>query len=151
MDYDAENVFAKILRGELPAQLVDEDEWSISIMDAMPQSLGHVLVIPKEPAIDIFAISGPALQQIILQTQRIARAVDKAFNPEGVMIMQLNRAGAGQSVFHLHFHVIPKWKEFDLKFHARKFEDSQVLQQHAEHIKEVLESSTYPASAITSS
>lgn len=141
MSYDENNVFAQILRGELPAQIVAEDDLSIAFMDAMPQSSGHTLVIPKEQAKDIFSISQPVLQHVILQTQRVARAVDQAFNPAGVMIVQLNRVGAGQSVFHLHFHIIPRWKGLEMKFHARTFEDTTVLAEHAKRIKEVLDDS----------
>jgi len=138
MSYDENNVFAQILRGELPAHIVAEDDLSVAFMDAMPQSPGHTLVIPKEQAEDIFSISQVVLQHVILQTQRVASAVDQAFNPAGVMIVQLNRVGAGQSVFHLHFHIIPRWKGLDMKFHARTFEDSNVLAEHAKRIREAL-------------
>ena len=138
MSYDSNNIFAKILREEAPAHIVHQDKWCLCMLDVMPQSKGHTLVIPKEPAKDIFAISGEVLQHLILQTRRIARAVDTVFQPEGVMILQLNRAGAGQSVFHLHFHVIPRWGGLQQKLHARDFEDPNILADHAARLREAL-------------
>ena len=139
MTYDAGNIFAKILRGDADAFIVEQDEYSLTMMDIMPQTTGHTLVIPKEPATDIFEISDSYLQKVIIQTRRVARAVDQAFNPDGVMILQLNRAGAGQSVFHLHFHVIPRWGGLQMKFHAREIEESAILQEHAKKIRSELE------------
>lgn len=138
MDYDDNNIFAKIIRGEAPAYLVDQDEYSLTMMDIMPQSKGHTLVIPKEPAVDIFGMSDRGLEQLILQTRRVATAVDTAFEPDGVMIVQLNRAGAGQSVFHLHFHVIPRWGGLQMAFHRREPEESSVLEGHAHRIRSAL-------------
>lgn len=99
MSYDDDNIFAKILRGEAPAHVVDEDDVSLTFMDLMPQSEGHTLIIPKESAEDILHVSTEALGHVIRQTQRVAKAVDQAFHPDGVMIAQLNRAPAGQTVF----------------------------------------------------
>ena len=138
MTYDPNNIFAKIIRGEAPAYIVEQDELCLTMMDIMPQSPGHTLVIPKEPAKDIFGISEIGLQHVIAQTRRVAKAVDQAFNPEGVMLVQLNRAGAGQSVFHLHFHVIPRWGGLQLAFHSRSVEEASVLEDHAARIREAL-------------
>lgn len=138
MSYDSNNIFAKILRNEAPAHIVHQDEWCLSMMDVMPQSKGHTLVIPKESVQDIFAVSDEALRHLILQTRRIARAVDEVFQPEGVMVMQLNRAGSGQSVFHLHFHVIPRWGGLQQRLHAREFENPKVLADHAARLREAL-------------
>ena len=138
MSYDSSNIFAKILRGEAPAYTVEQDEHTLTMMDIMPQSAGHTLIIPKEPAKDIFSVSDGTLQQLIVQTRRVARAVDAAFDPEGVMIVQLNRAGAGQSVFHLHFHVIPRWGGLQLKFHSRNIEGADVLTEHVHKIRAAL-------------
>lgn len=138
MSYDSNNIFAKILRGEASAHKVHDDQWCLCMMDVMPQSKGHTLVIPKEPVQDIFAVSDEVLQHLILQTRRIARAVDEVFQPEGVMIMQLNRAGAGQSVFHLHFHVIPRWGGLQQRFHARDFADPEILADHAARLRRAL-------------
>lgn len=138
MNYDDDNIFAKIIRKEAPAYLVEEDEHCLTMMDIMPQSKGHTLVIPKEPAVDILDISDQGLERLMLQTRRVARAVDSAFDPEGVMIVQLNRAGAGQSVFHLHFHVIPRWGGLQMAFHSRTVENSTVLEEHAKRIQVAL-------------
>ena len=138
MSYDSNNIFAKILRGDAPAHIVHEDDRCLCMMDVMPQSNGHTLVIPKEPATDIFSVSDEGLLHLTLQTRRIARAVDSVFQPEGVMIMQLNRAGAGQSVFHLHFHVIPRWGGLQQRFHARDLADPETLAKHAERLRKAL-------------
>lgn len=138
MNYDKDNVFAKIIRREAPAYRVEEDEYTLTMMDIMPQSKGHTLVIPKEPALDLLDISDRGLERLILQTRRIAKAVDSAFDPDGVMVVQLNREGAGQSVFHLHFHVIPRWGGLQMAFHSRSVENSSVLEDHAEQIRRAL-------------
>lgn len=138
MSYDSNNIFAKILRGEAPAHVVHEDEHCLCILDVMPQTTGHTLVIPKEPSTDLFDVSEECLQHLILQTRRVARAVDSVFRPDGVMIMQLNRAGAGQSVFHLHFHVIPRWGGLQERFHARDLADSEELAGHAARLRSAL-------------
>jgi len=138
MTYDSNNIFAKILRGEAPAHIVHEDDMCFCMMDVMPQSTGHTLIIPREPAKDIFSVSDEGLQHLMLQTRRIAWAVDTVFQPEGVMIMQLNRSGAGQSVFHLHFHVIPRWGGLQQRFHARDLADSEMLADHAKRLREAL-------------
>ncbi|MCY3885294.1 MAG: HIT family protein [Gammaproteobacteria bacterium] len=140
MPYDNDNIFAKIIRKEAPAYLVEENDHCLTMMDIMPQSKGHTLVIPKEPSVNILDVSDRGLEHLILQTRRVARAVDMAFEPEGVMIVQLNRAGAGQSVFHLHFHVIPRWGGLQMAFHSRNVEDSSVLEDHAERIRGALAS-----------
>ena len=138
MSYDDDNIFAKILRGEAPAYVVEEDAMSLTFMDLMPQSEGHTLIIPKEPAQDILHVSSEALGHVIRQTQRVAKAVDEAFHPDGVMVAQLNRAPAGQTVFHLHFHVIPRWSGEAMPFMARDRADPIVLERHAEKIRKYL-------------
>ncbi len=139
MAYDRKNVFARIVRGEIPAHKVYEDEHTLAFMDVMPQSAGHTLVVPKAEAEDIFEVSGEALASTIMTTQRIARAVRKAFDPPGVMIAQLNGRGAGQSVFHIHFHVLPRYEGVDFRFHAREMADPQVLAEHAARIRAALD------------
>ena len=138
MAYDPSNVFARILRGEIPAHKVHEDEHTLAFMDVMPQSDGHTLVIPKSAAENIFALDPDSLAATILVTQRVARAVKRAFDAPGVMIAQLNGAGAGQTVFHIHFHVIPRYEGIDLRFHARGMADPQVLATHAARIRAAL-------------
>ncbi len=135
MAYDSNNVFARILRGEIPAHKVHEDEHTLAFMDVMPQSDGHTLVIPKAPAENVFDLPPDALAATILATQRVARAVKKAFNPPGVMLVQLNGAAAGQSVFHIHFHIVPRYEGFDLRFHARDMADPKLLADHAARVR----------------
>ena len=139
MAYDPSNVFARILRGEIPAHKVYEDEHTLSFMDVMPQSDGHTLVIPKFGAENVFDLPPEALSATILTTQRVARAVKKAFNPPGVMLVQLNGAGAGQSVFHIHFHIVPRYTGIDLRFHARDMADPKALAEHAARVRAALE------------
>jgi histidine triad (HIT) family protein len=139
MAYDANNVFARILRGEIPSHRVYEDEHTLAIMDVMPQADGHTLVIPKAPAADLFEASPDSLAATIATTQRVARAVRKAFAAPGVMIAQLNGAAAGQSVFHLHFHVIPRHSGAEMRLHAREMAAPAILADHAARIREALE------------
>ncbi len=139
MAYDPDNVFARILRGEIPAHKVHEDAHTLAFMDVMPQSPGHALVIPKFEAENLFELAPESLAATILTTQRVARAVKKAFDPPGVLIAQLNGLGAGQSVFHIHFHIIPRFEGLDLKLHARELADPKVLAQQAEKIRAALD------------
>ena len=117
--YDRDNVFAKILRGELPSARVFEDEHVYAFMDAFPQSRGHTLVIPKRSeARNLLEEEPQVLSNLILGVQRVARAVRAAINPDGVAIMQFNGAPAGQSVYHLHFHILPRWEGQPMRLHA---------------------------------
>jgi histidine triad (HIT) family protein len=139
MAYDPNNVFARILRGEIPAHKVYEDAQTLAFMDVMPQADGHTLVIPKAPAENLFDLPPAALAATILTTQRVARAVRKAFDAPGVLIAQLNGAEAGQSVFHLHFHVVPRREGLDLRFHARDMADPKQLASYAERVRAALD------------
>ena len=108
--YDDGNIFAKILRGEAPAARVFEDDHVLAFMDVFPQARGHTLVIPKHSAARNLLDEDPAvLGVVILGVQRVARAVRAAINPDGIVVTQFNGAPAGQTVFHLHFHIIPRW------------------------------------------
>ena len=139
MAYDTNNVFARILRGEIPAHKVCEDARTLAFMDVMPQADGHTLVIPKHAAENLFELPPEDLAATILTTQRVARAVRKAFDAPGVLIAQLNGAAAGQSVFHLHFHVVPRHAGLDLRFHAREMADPTLLAAHAERVRAALD------------
>ena len=139
MAYDRNNIFARILRGEIPAHKVYEDEHTLAFMDVMPQADGHTLVIPKAEAENLFEVPPEALTATILTTQRVARAVQKAFDAPGILIAQLNGAPAGQSVFHIHFHVVPRHEGFDLRLHARDMADHAVLAEHAARVRAALE------------
>ncbi len=135
MAYDSSNIFARILRGEIPCHKVYEDDNTLSFMDVMPQTPGHTLVVPKTPGENIFDLPTEALVATIRTTQRVAIAVRAAFDAPGIMIAQLNGAPAGQSVFHLHFHIIPRAEGIDLKLHARGMADPAQLAEHAERIR----------------
>ncbi|MEZ5559831.1 MAG: HIT family protein [Pseudomonadales bacterium] len=138
MAYDDQNIFAKILRGEAPAYVVYEDAHSLAFMDIMPQVEGHTLVIPRQGAENLFDVDPDALGHTIRATQHVARGVRRAFDAEGVMIAQLNGAAAGQTVFHLHFHIIPRSGGIDLRLHAREKADPDVLAQHARRVRAAL-------------
>lgn len=138
MSYDSDNIFARILRGEIPCHRVYEDADTLAFMDIMPQVDGHTLVIPKAAVADIFGAPPATLAATIQTTQRIAAAVRRAFNPPGVMIAQLNGAAAGQSVFHLHFHVIPRHAGKDFRMHGGSGADPAVLAAHAARIRAAL-------------
>jgi histidine triad (HIT) family protein len=137
--YDPNNIFAKIIRGEIPAFKVYEDAGALAFMDAMPQSEGHTLVVPKVNARNFFDIEPQALASLIQVTQVIARAVRTAFKPDGMRIIQFNEPAAGQTVFHIHFHIIPCYDGVELKSHQRDWADKAVLAQHAEKIKQALQ------------
>ncbi|KVC87519.1 HIT family protein [Burkholderia ubonensis] len=136
MAYDTHNPFAKILRGDLPCVKVAEDDTTLVIMDLMPQADGHVLVIPKEPAAEIFDLSADAAAACIRMTQRVAAAVRDALQPDGMFIGQFNGRAAGQTVAHVHFHVIPRWEGVALKLHARDVADAATLESIARRIRE---------------
>ena len=139
MAYDSNNIFAKIIRGEIPAFKVYEDAATLAFMDVMPQSNGHTLVIPKLAQAENFLDIDPAaLATLIQTTQKIARAVDKAFQPDGLRIIQFNRPAAGQTVFHIHFHIVPCYEGIELKSHSRDMAPKDVLAAHAEKIKAAL-------------
>lgn len=136
--YDSNNVFARILRGEIPAFKVFEDDGALAFMDAMPQSEGHTLVIPKVAARNFFDIEPAALAALIKTTQHVARGVQHAFKPDGMRIIQFNEAAAGQTVFHIHFHIVPCYEGQQLKSHGRDWADKAMLTQHAERIRAAL-------------
>ncbi len=137
--YDASNIFAKILRGELPSTKVFEDEHVLVIMDVMPQGEGHTLVIPKGRSRNILDIGEEDLKRAILTVQRVARAVKQAFDAPGVLVMQFNEPAAGQTVFHTHFHIIPRFEGVPLKPHAGGIADSNMLKEQAEKIKAAMD------------
>ncbi len=117
--YDAGNIFAKILRGEAPAAKVFEDDHVLAFMDVFPQAKGHTLVIPKHSVARNLMDEDPAvLAPLILGVQRVTRAVRAALKPDGIVVTQFNGAPAGQTIFHLHFHIIPRWDGVALKGHG---------------------------------
>ncbi|WP_428428526.1 HIT family protein [Pararhizobium sp.] len=136
--YDTNNIFAKILRGEIPAHKVFEDDHTLAFMDVMPQADGHVLVVPKAGSRNILDADPAVIGPLISVVQKVAIATQEAFDADGVTIMQFNEAPAGQSVFHLHFHVIPRREGVPLQPHSGKMEDGAVLAANAEKIREAL-------------
>ena len=134
--YDAGNIFAKILRGEAPAARVFEDEHVLAFMDVFPQARGHTLVIPKHSAARNLLDEEPeVLSNTILGVQRVARAVRAALKPDGLTVMQFNGAVSGQTVFHLHFHIIPRWEGVPVGRHASgQMADPDELKALAEQI-----------------
>ena len=136
--YDDGNIFAKILRGELPSERVYEDDHAIAIMDVMPQGDGHVLVIPRAPSRNLLDIGAHELQHLMIAVQHVARAVMRAFDAEGVTIMQFNEPAGGQTVFHTHVHVIPRFKGVPLKPHSGGMANSERLADQAFRIRAVL-------------
>jgi len=136
--YDPNNIFAKILRGEIPATRVYEDDDVVAFMDVMPQGKGHTLVVPKAPSRNLLDAEPATLGPLLAAVQRIARAVKTAFSADGVTVIQFNEPAAGQSVFHLHVHVIPRLDGIPLKPHIGDMEDARLLQVHADKIKAAL-------------
>jgi len=134
MAYDPKNIFAKIIRGEAPCFKVFEDAHTLAFMDIMPQAEGHTLVIPKEHAESIFDLSPEGAAALIKTTKKIAAAVQEVTKAPGMMLAQLNGAAAGQTVFHIHFHVIPRSSGLELKLHAREMADFEKLKALAAKI-----------------
>ena len=138
--YDKSNIFAKILLGEMPCVKVFEDENTLSFMDVFPQSRGHMLVIHKqEQSRNILDISSTALSHVMHTVQVLTRAANAALSPDGIIITQLNGASAGQTVFHLHVHIIPRYENANLSAHASgKMADMDKLTALASQIKAAL-------------
>ncbi|MDX2155342.1 MAG: HIT family protein [Hyphomicrobiaceae bacterium] len=135
MAYDTSNVFAKILRGELPAHKIYEDADTLAFMDIMPRCEGHTLVIPKTPARNVLDASPAQLAACMATVQRIARAQMTAFGATGITIQQFNEAAGGQVVFHLHYHVLPRWDGVKLGPHTATMEKPEVLAAAAAKLK----------------
>ncbi|MET3612695.1 histidine triad (HIT) family protein [Rhizobium aquaticum] len=136
--YDDNNIFAKILRGEIPAFKVYEDDDTLAFMDVMPQSPGHTLVIPKAPSRNLLDADPAVLSKTIPVVQKIAVAAKKAFAADGIQLVQFNEPASGQTVYHLHFHIIPRFEGVALKPHTGKMEDMEVLKANAETLKAAL-------------
>ena len=138
MAYDTNNVFAKILRGELPAHKVCEDAATLALMDIMPRCEGHTLVIPKAPVRNLLDASSDQLSACMGTVQKVAAAAMRAFGADGITLLQANEGAGGQVVFHLHFHVMPRWDGRPLGPAASRMEKPEVLAANAEKIKRVL-------------
>jgi histidine triad (HIT) family protein len=139
MAYDPDNVFARMVRGEIPCIRLHEDEYTLSFMDIMPQSPGHCLVIPKRAGENLLDSPVESLSAAIASVQRIARAVQSGLGASGVIVQQFNGPAAGQTVFHLHFHVVPVYAAGGaLRLHARDKADPAVLEEQAAKIRAAL-------------
>ncbi|PZU85189.1 MAG: HIT family protein [Shinella sp.] len=136
--YDPNNIFAKILKGEIPSVKLYEDDDTLAFMDVMPQATGHLLVIPKVGSRNILDADPAVLAKLIPVVQKLAVAAKEAFEADGVFVAQFNEPAAGQTVYHLHFHVIPRHEGVPLKPHSGKMEDIEVLKANAEKIKAAL-------------
>ncbi|WP_421723551.1 HIT family protein [Bauldia sp.] len=136
--YADDNIFARILRGEIPAHKVLESDDAIAIMDVMPQATGHTLVIPKAASRNLLDADPEILGPVMQTVQQIAKAVKTAFDADGVTVTQFNEPAAGQSVFHLHVHVIPRFEGVPLKPHTGEMEDDAVLKANAQRVRDAL-------------
>ena len=137
MVYDEQNIFARIIRNELPAIKVYEDDQVLAFMDIMPQAEGHTLVIPKTPALTLLDLPPQAAAYTIQIVQKIAQAMEKALEVKGIVLMQLSGAAAGQTVPHVHFHLIPS-SVHELGKHALQMGDQEKIKALAEKIKAAL-------------
>lgn len=137
-EYDSGNIFAKIVRGELPCHKIYEDEATFAFMDIMPRGDGHALVIPKEPARNVLDVEADSLAAVMRTVQKVARASMKAFGADGVTVQQFNEPAGGQVVFHLHFHIIPRFDGVGLKPHTGEMEKPEVLAANAEKLRAAL-------------
>ena len=135
MSYDPKNIFAKILRGEIPCHKVYEDADAIVFMDVMPQSTGHALVVPKAASRNVLDADPKVLAKILPLVQKLAIAAKEVFKADGITIMQFNEPAGGQTVFHLHYHVIPRFDGVALRAHTGKMEDGAVLAANAEKLR----------------
>ncbi|HYS45518.1 MAG TPA: HIT family protein [Rhizomicrobium sp.] len=138
MPYDPNNIFAKILRGEMPCVKIYEDAKTLAFMDVMPEAEGHVLVVPKEPAENILDLSPEGVAAMMATTQKLAKAVDKALEPDGILLKQYNRAAAGQSIFHVHVHIVPRWDGVPMAPHGKVMVDAATLEPIAAKIRSAL-------------
>jgi histidine triad (HIT) family protein len=129
--YDHQNIFAKILRGEVPCYRIYENEHTLAFLDIMPRSPGHTLVIPKAPARGILDVAADDFAQVARTAKKIAIAAVKAFGAEGIIVQQFSEAASGQVVFHLHMHVMPMTTGVDLLPAQTRNEDKNVLEAHA--------------------
>ncbi|MET2826665.1 HIT family protein [Mesorhizobium shangrilense] len=136
--YDPQNIFAKILRGEIPSHRVYEDESVVAFMDVMPQGPGHTLVVPKAPSRNLLDADPATLGPLFTVVQKVALAVKKAFGADGATVLQFNEPASGQTVYHLHVHVIPRFEGIALRPHTGNMEKPEVLAENADKIRRAL-------------
>ena len=138
MAYDPNNIFAKILRGDIPCHKVYEDADTIAFMDVMPQAPGHTLVLPKAPSRNLLDADTASLAKLAIVVQKVARAAKAAFAADGITIHQFNEGAAGQTVFHCHVHVIPRHDGQSLRRHTGEMEKPEILAANAEKLRRAL-------------
>lgn len=138
MAYDKNNIFARILRAELPCIRLCESDTTLALMDIMPQAEGHVLVIPKEDAETFYELSERAAAECMKTVKQVSLALREVLAPDGLFIGQFNGEAAGQTVPHVHFHVIPRWAGQPLKLHACEMADAAQLEALAQRIRAAL-------------
>ncbi len=136
--YDRQNIFAKILRQELPCHKIHEDKHVLAFLDVMPRAHGHTLIIPKNPARNLLDIGESDFLSVMAWARNVALAAMKAFAADGVTVQQFSEEAAGQMVFHLHVHVIPRHKGVALKPPASDMEDDSVLAENANKLRAAL-------------
>lgn len=136
--YDPSNIFAKILRGELPAHRVYEDDRVLAFLDIMPRAPGHTLVIPKSPARNLLDVAPDDLAYVAQIAQRIAQAQMKVFDADGITLQQFNETAGGQVVFHLHVHLVPRVEGVPMKPPQSEMEKPEVLAEHAARLRAAL-------------
>jgi len=136
--YDTDNIFAKILRGDIPSHRVYEDDAVVAFMDVMPQGPGHTLVVPKTPSRNLLDADPSTFGPLFTVVQKVALAVKMALSADGVTILQFNEPASGQTVYHLHVHVIPRFEGVPLKPHSGGMEKPEVLAGNAEKIRAAL-------------
>jgi histidine triad (HIT) family protein len=140
MPYDPNNIFARIIRGEIPSHKIYEDDYVLAFMDVMPQVDGHCLVVPKQGSRTLIDASPDVLSRTIVAVQAVAQATIKAFDADGFQVRQYNELAGGQTVFHLHFHILPVKEGADLKPHVGTIADPERLKKHAQMIRAALQS-----------
>ena len=138
MAYDANNVFAQILEGKMPAHKVFENDHTLAFLDIMPVSVGHTLIVPKAEAENIFELENEPGSEVFKTTKKVAHGIQASLNPTGLIITQLNGTDAGQTVFHYHMHIIPVYKKMPLRMHGKETEDAEALAKTAKIIKQAV-------------
>jgi histidine triad (HIT) family protein len=138
MTYDPDNIFAKILRGELPCHRIWEDEATFVFLDIMPRADGHMLVIPKTPARNVLDATPDQLAACLATVQKMSHAALAAFGAQGITLQQFNEPAGGQEVYHLHFHILPRHEHVSLR-PPGQMADQDVLKGHADRMRAVLE------------
>lgn len=138
MAYDPDNIFAKILRGEIPSHKIYEDDKTFAFLDIMPRAHGHTLVIPKAPAVNMLDVTPDVLGDIMKTVHMLTPVVKAGMGADGIMLQQFNEAAAGQMVFHIHFHIVPRFAGVPLKPGGQEMEDNAVLEANAAKIRAAL-------------